>query len=345
MRLGDPAANNSLMDLLANDCRSRAQGKRYFPISVLREAGRRYLKQTTFDPSGKLLFYEVFSNAILSAMASSGAPETARLGRVLQDIVSHLDGSDPEKALLLRLQYVAGLTPNEVSTLSLTEKQLLAADAATLALGAELKARNLSPNLLLRLNLRPRGEVTILLENVRDGQRPLGDVVVHEGSKLQRQASHLLRLEGGHISLQPEDLVNEMYLRMPKDAHKSPVNHMEFEALAKRIMRHVLIDRARRPLPTQSRFSDELREDIADSSDLVEDRLMMQQVVHIVKEVIRELSETDHETAEMLHATLYGDVDQKQLAKLYGVSISTVKRRVKDGRDLIRKRLDLEPSR
>jgi DNA-directed RNA polymerase specialized sigma24 family protein len=44
----------------------------------------------------------------------------------------------------------------------------------------------------------------------------------------------------------------------------------------------------------------------------------------------------------MLKMALFGNADQKEIAKLYTVSVSTVKRRIKDAREKIRERLGLE---
>ena len=341
---GDAAAYRSLVEILAQECRSRAQGTRYFPISILRETCRQSLRAAAFESSTTLFFYTVFCDAVLSAMASSALPEVCRTGQLLQAVIGELVGLDPSRSVVLRLHYVAGLTPGEISKL-LTTIGSASMETVLRTSANELEARGLTAKLLSRQNLCARGELTLILEKVRDGQQPIGDAVVHQDRKLKLQASHLLRMEGGSISLDPEDLVNEMYLRLPKDVEKSPLNHREFEALARRIMRHILIDRARKPVPTQSRFSTELSEDLAQTSDALDDRLMMRQLVHVVNEVIHEMRGSDPETAEMLHATLYRNVDQKYLAKLYGVSISTVKRRIKEGRDLIRKHLATEPSK
>jgi RNA polymerase sigma factor (sigma-70 family) len=343
-RAGDQAAYDCLVTMFAEDCRGHAEGKRYFPISIMREACRHHLKQLALEAASKVMFYEVFSDAILSAMARNAVQEVSRLGHSLQETVLQLSVSDPAKALLLRLHYVAGLNWDEMRALPSAAERIAAPEKALVALGAELQARGLAPELLARQNLRPRGEVTQLLEDVRDGRRPLGDVVAHEQLRLQRQAKYLLKREGGNISLQADDLVNEMFLRMPKNPTKSPVNHMEFEALARRIMRHVLIDRARKPIPGQSRYSDELREDLYASSS-VEDKLEWENVMQVVDEVIIELRHSNPESAAMVQATLYSEVDQRELARLYDVSVSTVKRRVKEGRDRIRNRLGLEPKR
>lgn len=345
IKLGEQAAYETLVALVAEACHVRSEGRRYFPISILREACRQYLKQTTLDLPDKLLSYQVFSDAVLSAMAASSAGEISRLGYLLRDMLQQFNESDPGKALLLRLHHIVGLQWNEICAFPIDKELLRAAETSAASLRADLEVHGVSPEVMLQQNLKPRGQVTQLLEDVRDGERPLGDVVVHEHLKLRRQAEHLLRLEGQNISLQADDLVNEMFLRMPRDPNKSPVNHMEFEALARRIMRHVLVDRARKPIPGQGRFREELREDISTSSAFVEDRLLWGKVVQVVDEVIKELRRSDPESAEMLHATLYRDVDQRYLAKLHDVSISTVKRRIKEGRNRIRKRLGLELKR
>jgi RNA polymerase sigma factor (sigma-70 family) len=331
-----------LLKLLEEECRSHSNGKRYFPISILREVCRQYLKRVTLEAGDKLVFYQIFSDAILNVMTDSRDRQVSRLGSLLREMVKQLDGPDADKALLLRLHFVIGLQWNEIMSLSGAEAIVLDGETTLSKLKADMEERGISPESLMQQNLRPRGEVTQLLENVRDGQRPLGDVVVHERLKLKRQAQHLLRLEGGNVSWQADDLVNEMFLRMPKEPGKSPVNHLEFEALARRIMRHALIDRARKPIPGQGRFREELREDISDSSAVVEDRIFWKKAVEVVEDVIRDLRRSDPESAEMLHATLYRNVDQSYLAKLHGVSVSTVKRRIKEGRNRIRRRLGLE---
>jgi RNA polymerase sigma factor (sigma-70 family) len=338
---GERQAYAAMVAIFTDECRTLSEGKRYFAISAMRETARHALRQLALDPSKRLLFYQVFADAVLAAMASSATPGVSKLGGVLQETLRQLSESDPAKTLLLRLHYVIGLNWEEISALPLGEVRINSPEKAFIGLGAELEARGLSQELLQQQNLRPRGEVTQLLEDVRDGQRPLGDVVAHESKRLHRQAEHLLMRELGNISMQADDLVNEVFLRMPRDPAKSPTNHMEFESLTKRIMRHVLIDRARKPVPGQSRYSEELHEESLMSHASVEDRLMWEKVVQVVDEVILDVRQNDPEGAAMLRATLYSDVDQKELAKLYDVSVSTVKRRVKEGRDMIRSRLGM----
>ena len=338
---GEQCACDELIQLLTKDFQTRTAGKRYFPISTLREVSRQYLKHRAIAEADKISFYACSADAILDSMASSTILDTARIGRVLREMVAGVNGCSPNCSLLLRLHYVVGLNWAEIVALLRSRDEKIDPEQVAIEILRELRARGLSEEALSEQNLRPRGQVTQLLEDVRDGQRPLGDVVVNERAKLRRQAEHLLRLEGGNISVQPDDLVNEMYLRLPRSPEKSPVNHMEFEALTKRVMRHVLVDRARKPIPSQGKYSSELPQDLH-TDPVVEKQLLQAEVLRAVKEVLDEMRKSDRETAEMLQAALFGGRDQMEIARLHSVSVSTVKRRIKDARHRIREHLGLE---
>ena len=341
IQAGEQSAHDELVQLLTKDFQTRTAGKRYFPISILREVSRQYLKQSTIGDADKILFYACSADAILDSMASSTILDSARIGRVLREMVAGANGCSFNCSLLLRLHYVVGLNWPEIVALMRARNDKVDPEQVAVELTDELRARGLSQEALSEQNLRPRGQVTQLLENVRDGERTLGDVVVNERAKLRRQAEYLLRLEGGNISVQPDDLVNEMYLRLPRSPEKSPVNHMEFEALTKRIMRHVLVDRARKPIPSQGKYSSELPQGLH-TEPVVEKQLLQAEVLRAVNEVLDEMRKSDRETAEMLQAALFGGRDQREIARLHSVSVSTVKRRIKDARNRIREHLGLE---
>ena len=339
--LRDVTAQEELFGLLVHEMEVRSGAKRYFPLAALRERSRQLLKQAMPSGAGLLVFYRTFADAALSVMAACSNPDASRAGRTLQLSAADFDRRSPGSGLFLRLYYVAGLNWDEISRLPATVQMIGDATDAMAHVVEALAARGCSEKMLQAQNLWPRGNVTRLLEEVRDGQRPLGDVVANEQAKLQLQAARLLRLERG-ISLQPADLVNEMFLRMPRDPQKAPVNRMEFEALAKRIMRHVLIDRARKPVPGQSRYSKPLTGDLPSNAPDIEERLQIERVMAVVEEVLQDLQRTEPESAEMLRATLMRGADQKELARLHSVSVSTVKRRLQSARQKIRKRLGLQ---
>jgi RNA polymerase sigma factor (sigma-70 family) len=338
----DEVAHQELVQLLANELQKLAAGKHYFPTSRLRETGYEYLK-TMFPGLGdEMLVHRIACDAILKTMAASELSQVARIGQRLWDLVSNPRQGHSTTALLLRLRYVAGLSWPEIEALPLFDEQKQDLTRAALDLTSALATQGLSEEILAEHSLCPRGEVTQLLAEVQKGQRPLGDVVAHQRAKLLRQAEHLLKMERSDISLQAEDLVNEMFLRLPKSPDKSPGNHFEFDALTKRIMRHILIDRIRKPVPGQARISGDLPEHLSTTPPGLEEHLLLEKVLRVVQEVIAELRTTDRETAEMLKAALFRGADQREIAKLHSVSVSTVKRRLKDAREQIRTRLGLD---
>jgi RNA polymerase sigma factor (sigma-70 family) len=338
---GDQMASAEVARLLAQEFRMTAAGKHYLPISKLRGGYRQYLKEPALGRADEALIHRIGCDVIVSTMASSEVAEVARVGKILASLLESLEAEDPKTALLLRLRYIAGLNWEEITGLPAfeglsTEQGQAAADMVT-----ALTNHGISEELLAEHGLGPRGEVTQLLGEVQKGSRPLGDVVAHERGKLLKQAEHLLRMERDGISIQADDLVNEMYLRLPRTPEKTPLNHFEFDALTKRIMRHVLIDRIRKPVPGQARISGELSEHLSKPAGL-EERMFQEKVVRVVQKLIEELRVSDRETADMLKAALFRGADQKEIAKLHSVSVSTVKRRLKDAREQIRVRLGLE---
>src|ERR1700749_4203081 len=93
----------------------------------------------------------------------------------------------------------------------------------------------------------PRGEVTILLRQMRSGDSGAADklipLVVDE---LRRLARLQLRDERPGHTLQPTALVNEAYLRLVSDQARDWQNRAHFIGVSVSVMRRILIDHARR---------------------------------------------------------------------------------------------------
>ena len=91
------------------------------------------------------------------------------------------------------------------------------------------------------------GEVTLLLERAKDGDRPAVSQLFRMVSKeLRAIAGNLMKNERqGHV-LQPTALVNELYLRLFAGQKLEARVSGQFFAIAARVMRQVLIDQARR---------------------------------------------------------------------------------------------------
>jgi RNA polymerase sigma factor (TIGR02999 family) len=90
------------------------------------------------------------------------------------------------------------------------------------------------------------GDITRLLREWRSGSRDaenqLFDLVM---PNLRRLAHYLMRAERKDISLQPTELVNQVYLRLVHAKNRDWQNRQHFFAIAARAMRRYLIDHAR----------------------------------------------------------------------------------------------------
>lgn len=76
----------------------------------------------------------------------------------------------------------------------------------------------------------------------RDAENELFDVVF---PTLRRLAQYLMTRERGEHTLEPADLVNQIYFRLAAAKNRNWQNRQHFFALAARAMRQYLIDRAR----------------------------------------------------------------------------------------------------
>jgi RNA polymerase sigma-70 factor, ECF subfamily len=90
------------------------------------------------------------------------------------------------------------------------------------------------------------GDITQCLQRWRDGDadalRLLTDAVYHE---LRRIAAVSWRSEYGPRTLQPTALVHELFLQLPGIRHLDWHSRIQFLNVSARMMRHILVDRAR----------------------------------------------------------------------------------------------------
>lgn len=94
--------------------------------------------------------------------------------------------------------------------------------------------------------MEPRGDITILLERVAQGDTSARDELVpHVYRKLRQLAANQLRREGAGHTLQPTALVHEAYLRLVNPAAAQWRDRAHFFAVASKLMRNILVDHAR----------------------------------------------------------------------------------------------------
>src|SRR5262249_14021360 len=89
-------------------------------------------------------------------------------------------------------------------------------------------------------------ELTVLLRRLVSGDRDaLNRVIPLVYDELTKLARFHLRREGGDVRLEAAALVHEAFLRLVRTRHPSYQDRAHFYGIASRLMRQVLVDRAR----------------------------------------------------------------------------------------------------
>ena len=316
---------------LLHDCfASLTAGKSYFPLSLIRETGRRFLDSVSISDHSRLVFLCAQGDAALMAMARSNVKAASSVARKLETIVRSADQRDSDDGTYLRLHYLDGLRHSEFPLESLR------ASAAGCAMRLE------PPMLGLRTamegqNLRPRGEITTILEKVRDGRKSLIDALAAQAGHLGPMAHNLLRMERRGISVGTGDLVNEAILRLRK-LREAPLNGLMLQEEARRIMKQILVDRARRKTPGGGKHKGELIDErrmaapqqyaMFDATPL--GIVLREEVLIIADQVLAEMKRLGNRGSdvEIVRSRWFDGTGLMELAQIHGVSLSTVRRLV-----------------
>ncbi|MEM9385495.1 MAG: ECF-type sigma factor [Pseudomonadota bacterium] len=182
----------------------------------------------------------------------------------------------------------------------------------------------------------PREPITRLLRQWADGDdESLQELTPHVYRELHAIANQIFRRERADHTLQATALVNEAYARLIQ----SEVDWQDrghFFSLAARLMRRVLVDYANarsaakrgsdvRPLPLDDAIvvTPELGEEVLD-----------------LHEALEELAAHDERKAQILELNYFGGLTYADMAKVLGLSSSTLDREIRFAKAWLRTRLN-----
>jgi RNA polymerase sigma factor (TIGR02999 family) len=165
-------------------------------------------------------------------------------------------------------------------------------------------------------------DVTVLLASAQAGDKAAADRVFSIiYGELHRIAAMQLRGENPNAAFRPTTLVNEAYVRLAQHTGKWN-DRAHFFAFAARVMRHILVDEARRrqsakrgsgiqmvPLDDLQIASDELSGDIL-----------------VVDELLTRLFALHERQARVVEMIWFAGLSDEEAAKALGVSVRTVHR-------------------
>jgi RNA polymerase sigma factor (TIGR02999 family) len=166
-------------------------------------------------------------------------------------------------------------------------------------------------------------QITVLLHRWREGDaRAADDLAPLVYQELRRLAQNYMRLELGERTLQPTELVHEVYLKLFQAEPLDWQDRTHFFAVAARQIRHLLVDTARRRM-ADKRGGGALRVDLTDALPAPggkEDDLLA------INEALEELERIDEGSTKILELRLFGGFTENEAARLLGISPAKARR-------------------
>jgi RNA polymerase sigma factor (TIGR02999 family) len=183
--------------------------------------------------------------------------------------------------------------------------------------------------------------ITAWLADWRRGNTEASDrLAAAVASDLRRIAAGFLRRERAGHTLEPNALVNELWMRLMSGNAVSYQNRLHFFAIAAQTMRRILIDHARARI-ADKRGGDQHQVSLSDVDgwnpvDHYEDVILLDQA-------LAALAKLDPRAARVVELRFFSGLQEDEVAEVLDVSIITVKRDWKAARAWLTTRLRPPP--
>jgi RNA polymerase sigma factor (TIGR02999 family) len=167
-------------------------------------------------------------------------------------------------------------------------------------------------------------DVTQLLQRWQHGDNAaLASLLPHVYVELRRIAACELRGNSGHETLQPTALVNDMFLRLLGSAALDISNRKHFFATAAKLMRQVLLDRARAKLRDKRGGAHWQRADVIELMALpIEENTDLL----ALDEALNALAKLDARMAQIVELRYFAGLEVSEVAHLMHVDERTIYR-------------------
>ena len=174
--------------------------------------------------------------------------------------------------------------------------------------------------------MEPTGDITELLQKWREGSRDaeneLFSLVL---PKLRRLARYLMKGERKGHTLEPTELVDQIYLRMVAAKDRDWRNRGHFFAIAARAMRRYLIDHARGRPDAEFVALEGVKDFLPAQSAEVELALN-------VDRLLDQIGETNPEWCRLVEVKYFLGLTDEEAADAMGIKLRTMQRMWRDAR-------------
>ena len=168
-----------------------------------------------------------------------------------------------------------------------------------------------------------KGDVTRLLIAWSAGDRDALDRLMPlVQAKLRRIASNHLRGERANPTLQPTELVHEAFLKLVDQSQVSWQERRQFYAIVARLMRRVLVDRAR-SRAARKRSGEAVHLTWSDGQEPAKSQSFD---VLIIDQALERLSRIDTRQASLVELRFFGGFSFEEAGEMLEISPATAKR-------------------
>lgn len=170
----------------------------------------------------------------------------------------------------------------------------------------------------------PAGQVTQLLQELGKGDpRALDRLYPLVYEELRRAAQRALRAERAEHTLQPTELVHEVFLKFAGSGPGELQDRAHFVAVAARAMRQVLVDHARRRNAAK-RGGDLVRTTLGDSA-FVSGPLSAEELIAL-DDALDRLEAYDPRLRQVVEMRYFAGIAEREIAAALGITERTVQR-------------------
>ncbi|HOX71937.1 MAG TPA: ECF-type sigma factor [Dokdonella sp.] len=184
----------------------------------------------------------------------------------------------------------------------------------------------------------PEGEITRLLHRWQEGDSTSLDTLLPEvWAELRRIAAHELRANAGHETLQPTALINDVFVRLLGASQLNIHDRKHLFTTAAKLMRQILIDRARAQLREKRGGGQWQRADFVEAMALPIDA---QTELPALDQALDALAQLDPRIAHIVELRYFVGLEVSEVARLLEIDERTVYRDWAFARAWLRKRME-----
>jgi DNA-directed RNA polymerase specialized sigma24 family protein len=237
------AGNAALRARLEEELGTTREGRGFFPTLRIREVCLRARTRSEIPDAERAALYEgaalIMVELLLARPDLRLAWRPLDLMRILADVVRELPLLQ-RRLLLLHLG--VGLSASEIADVTSVDRVQDPLDRALFLLTDRLRAGGFALDQLHAGGIGPVGEVTRVLERVRDGEVKLMEALAADYQEILRIAERKLGLRRTPGFDAPSDIVAQTVLRLPADPETAPRNRKELRSLVSCIIYNVVVD-------------------------------------------------------------------------------------------------------